>query len=84
MHDHDVGQLEVRTEEFRTALRRLFDDDWEELIRIWRRPGWTTPAEFLFATSILESLQLQAEALGNLKKGLTEASREVSVGKSSS
>lgn len=80
MRSHDVRELEVRADELRGILRRLADDDWEELIPIWRRPGWTTPAEFLFATAILESLVVQAEGLGKLKTGLLDASREVAVG----
>jgi hypothetical protein len=77
---HDVGLLEKRADEVRQHLRRIVDDDWDELIPIWRRPGWTTPAEFIFAMSILEGIQREAEALDKLKGGLLAGSREVGVG----
>jgi hypothetical protein len=77
MLTHDVGQLEQRAIELRGLLQRLGEDDWDELIPIWKRPGWTTPAEFRFAAAIIESMMQQAEQLGALKGGLLEGSREV-------
>ena len=64
--DHDVGRLEERAFELRGVLRSLFEDDWDDLIPIWKRPGWTTPAEFRFAITILDSMTEQARQLNNL------------------
>ena len=77
MIKHDVRRLEVRSKELRTLLRSLVETDWDELIPIWRRPGWTTPAEFTFASVILDTMIKQAELLGSLKGGLLSGSREV-------
>ena len=74
---HDTGRLEERAFELQGILRTLLEDDWDTLIPIWKRPGWTTPAEFRFATAILDSMVQQATLLGNLKAGLLEGSREV-------
>ena len=44
---------------------------------IFRRPGWTTPAEFIFASGILASMLDQTETLEKLKKQLVEGSNAV-------
>ena len=60
MHDHDIGRLERQVTGLRESLRVLIlDDDWEELIRHWRVPGWTTPAEFILVDAALATLALQ-------------------------
>ena len=51
----------------------------KQLILLFRRPGWTTPAEFLFAIGAVDSLITQAKAIAQLKTGLLRASRAVST-----
>jgi hypothetical protein len=81
MEKHDVRHLQARSTHLQTLLKSLLDDDWETLIQFWRQPGWTTPAEFVFATVIVDSMVRQAELLGALKTGLLEGSREVVAGR---
>ena len=51
--------------------------DGAELIRVMKRPGWTTPAEFLMTSAILDSMQTHAGALVQLKQDLLKGAREV-------
>jgi hypothetical protein len=51
--------------------------DWVELIKIFRRPGWTTPAEFVFANGILDAMLAQTQALARMKDALLKGSNAV-------
>ncbi len=78
MPDHDIDRLERHVKGLRQSLRRLADDEeLEELIRHWRVPGWTTPAEFILVDAVLTTLSVQAEAMLNLRGQLLQASREI-------
>ena len=79
MKDHDVDRLEGQVNELRQNLSNLSGDDWVELIRIWRQPGWTTPAEFTLVSGVVESMRLQTQTLTQLKQVLFDGSREVRV-----
>jgi hypothetical protein len=46
------------------------------LPRIIRNPGWTTPAEFAFTVTILESMQVKQ--LGRMSEHLLDAGKLVS------
>jgi hypothetical protein len=75
---HDVKQLEARIKELTTGFRRLADDtEFEELFRIIPKPGWTTPAEFLFAMGVADSMLAQTKLMMASKKLLLEGSRAV-------
>ena len=50
------------------------------LRREWRRPGWTTPAEFLLVSTILDSMAAHVDALAGMKAGLIKGSRAVTGG----
>ena len=52
-----------------------------ELLRIIRKPGWTTPAELGFATTIVDALQIQVNALDRLTAGLVKSAAQVRPGK---
>ena len=74
----DVKQLEARATELKLGFKRLAEDqDLDELLRLIPRPGWTTPAEFLFAMGLAESMVVQVKVLMSLKKTLIEGSRAV-------
>jgi hypothetical protein len=80
--DAHVEKLHVQLDDTQRALRALFDDvTLEELIPIWKRPGWTTPAEFYFVSRALQQIHDDArrlqENVGALVKGadLVEARR---------
>jgi hypothetical protein len=77
---HDLGRLERQITDLSKALKSLSDDqDLVELLKIIKRPGWTTPAEFVFVTGIAESLSVQVKAVQSLKKILVNGSRQVGV-----
>jgi hypothetical protein len=56
------------------------EQDIQELIRIWRRPGWTTPAEFLFASGLVDAMATQVDALVRMKTTLMKGSVAVDPG----
>lgn len=61
--DVHIEKLQVQLRDTQLALRAIFDDvTLEELIPIWKRPGWTTPAEFFFVSRALQ--QIHDSALG--------------------
>jgi hypothetical protein len=61
---HDLELLNRLVEESESSLRRIADRNaLRELIPIWRKPGWTTPAEFSLVHSALEDIATQVEAL---------------------
>jgi len=51
--------------------------DLHELIEVLRRPGWTTPAEFAFAETIIDTIQNQVTAISKLSGQLLNASKIV-------
>ncbi len=53
--------------------------DLKELLRIIRFPGWTTPAELLFTTAALESMQAQVALLTRQSAALLAAGKQVSA-----
>ena len=80
MEDHDVGQLEKNIEQVQVRLRALVEEDrYAELIRIIRKPGWTTPAEFHLVSSGIEIVGRQIEIIDQLSRGLLEGGQKVTV-----
>jgi hypothetical protein len=78
LFDHDVNQLETGIGQFVEILVKLTNQETiEELIRIWRRPGWTTPAEFLFASGVLDSMISLASQLESMENVLLQGSELV-------
>jgi len=80
MAKHNIPQLEVRIKELEEVCKSVGDNsDLIELLKVIHRPGWTTPAEFTFATSIVDSLIGQARNLVALRKSLLAGSRDVEL-----
>ena len=75
---HDTGLLEERATEFQRLVGDL--DDFGELLRIWRHPGWTTPAEFYFAAGLLDAMVAQIRLVVDLKAMLLNGSEAVIAG----
>jgi hypothetical protein len=76
--EHDVKHLGSRIEDLRKELAALaVDKDYEELLRIIHRPGWTTPAEFAFAVGLAEAMLAQTKTLAGLKQAFLKGSRAV-------
>jgi hypothetical protein len=53
---------------------------WNTLIPIWRRPGWTTPAELILVNGLLDSLIAQAGALAATRNAVLKGSGAVRPG----
>jgi hypothetical protein len=85
MPKHDITHLEVKIKDLQVAFKSVGDDsDLIEMLKILHRPGWTTPAEFLYVDSIVESLQEQARNVLTLRKALLASSREVQAERTAS
>jgi len=70
--------LQKRAEALNHALTSLADPrQVRELIRLIRKPGWTTPAELIFVSAIVESMLAHAAALTKLKANLLKGSQVV-------
>jgi hypothetical protein len=79
---HDIKGLEKKVDALSDALAKLSNaEDFRELILILKRPGWTTPAEFLFANAIVDTFSAQVKTLSQLKTSLIKGSREVVIKK---
>lgn len=74
----DIKRLEKKVTDLSNALARLGKgEDLKQLLIILRRPGWTTLAELIFASAILDSLQANVKALDSLKSKLLKGSAAV-------
>jgi hypothetical protein len=77
-HASTIDRLEDRIAAVRASLAQLgAPTEWEELVVIMHRPGWTTLAELLFAETMLEHMSRELAALGALKTQLLKASAAV-------
>lgn len=75
---HDIPRLERDIKALHEAVRVLaVDDDYLELLKVIRFPGYTTPAEFQLVTAVVKSMQVQVRELAVLKETLLSASREI-------
>ena len=62
--EHDLGSLEEVLVGAQQRLRLLVETELlSELIPIWKRPGWTTPAEYFLVREALDGIARQAEQL---------------------
>ena len=78
MEIQHVEALEGKIKKLQTALTSFsVSEDFDELWKIIHRPGWTTPAEGIFASGLIESMIGQVEVLASMRKMLLTASREV-------
>jgi hypothetical protein len=65
---HDVAILERQLVSLQRRLRKLVEQDrLADLIPIWKRPGWTTPAEFFLVREALNGVDVQVR---NLEKNI--------------
>ncbi|PSB28667.1 hypothetical protein [Stenomitos frigidus] len=78
MDTKELTKLEGRIKELSQGLKQLSDDDeLTELIKIIHQPGWTTPAELLFVSGLVDALMMKTKTLRNLKHTLISGSRLV-------
>lgn len=70
-------KMEKNIQELRDNIRKIGNgDDMEELIRIIRRAGFTTSAESLLVSAMIQALNAQTKLIFDLKNTLLTASRE--------
>jgi hypothetical protein len=75
----DKVKLEKRISALSDALANLnSSEDLRKLILLIRRPGWTTPAEFVFALGVVDSMITQTKVLTQMKETLLQGSELVS------
>jgi hypothetical protein len=78
---HDVKPLAAAIKDLSDGLMKLAEGkDFEELLRIVHKPGWTTPAEFMLVSGLLQSMNAQVKTLAGLKQVLLAGSRAVAAG----
>lgn len=75
---HDVARLESNVKSIQKALRDLAqEDDFIELIKHFHQPGWTTPAEFMLVSGVIDQFAVQVKTLAATKQLLLEGSKAV-------
>ena len=80
--DHDIKGLEKKVTDLSDALAHLSSaDDFRRLIQILKRPGWTTPAEMIFAGAIVDSMLAHTRALAAQKQELLKGADAVTSSK---
>jgi hypothetical protein len=79
-HRAELKRFEKSITELSDALAHLGrGTSLRELILIIKRPGWTTPAELAFASSIVESMTSQVALLERLQNDLLKGSQMVGL-----
>jgi hypothetical protein len=77
--EHNLAHLERRIKELGEQLGAMGDiSDLEETIFLLHQPGWTTPAEYLLVSGIVDTMQEHARALTTLRQSLITGSRLIS------
>ena len=77
-HGIDISGLEKKVTDLSNALAHLSTaEDFRKLILILKRPGWTTPAEFIFASTIVDAMLGQTRALTAQKQELLKGAEAV-------
>src|SRR5262245_45471030 len=77
-HGIDISALEKKVTDLSNALAHLSTaEDFKKLILILKRPGWTTPAEFTFASAIIDSMLGHTRALAAQKQELLKGAESV-------
>lgn len=72
-HKHDIDQLETKIQALiamEGSHTRKSTGDLERLIKVIRRPGWTTPAEYQMVHAQLEHLETQMKVVDQIKGAL--------------
>ena len=78
MARQDIDRLETQVRELGKSVAALsFDSDAEELIKLFRKPGWTTPAEFRLVSGLVDGMSMQVKSIAGLKQVLLTSSREI-------
>jgi uncharacterized protein with von Willebrand factor type A (vWA) domain len=83
----DGMEQEIKVSKLDSSIRALKEavitldttsrSDTEELIKIIKRPGWTTPAELLLVIDLVESMNAQVMNVNRQFGVVMSASREI-------
>ena len=77
-HDAQIRDLDKKVTALSDALAHLGKGTtMQELLLIIRRPGYTTPAELLFTTAIVDALQTHVNAINQLGNNLMAGAKAV-------
>ncbi|HSW99728.1 MAG TPA: hypothetical protein VLH38_01700 [Patescibacteria group bacterium] len=75
---HDLDKLAGKLKDLDLLLGRLAAAERRrELIKLIKVPGWTTPAEYILVSSIVDSITAHLQVIDKLETGLLEGSRLV-------
>lgn len=77
--EHDIDGLE---KQIRTAIEEVKNLDnglLEAVLEDIRRPGWTTPAEFVFASAMVDVLTESLVTARKMQGGLIAGARRVAT-----
>jgi hypothetical protein len=75
---HDIAYLEMRINQLGDQLEVMGDTgDLKELIFLLHHPGWTTPAEYLLVSGIVDVMFEQVNSLTTLRQSLITGSRVI-------
>lgn len=78
--EHNLAHLETRIKELRIQLATMADtQDLEEMISIIHKPGWTTPAEYVLVSGLVDTMHEQAKVLASLRQTLLNGGRTVEL-----
>ena len=80
--EHNIANLEGKVKELGQICDSVGDtSDSVELLKIIRKPGWTTPAEHALVLAATESLIAQARNIVTQRTALLAGARQVGMGK---
>jgi hypothetical protein len=78
MQKHDLDQLHTLVQDLSHRLADTADEkDFSELLQIIHKPGFTSVAEAMFVSAIVNSMHSHTKSLSDLKKVLLEGSRAI-------
>jgi hypothetical protein len=80
MKKSELTQLKTRVKQLSKSMASAASNkELHNFLKIINNPGWTTPAEVLFVTGVVDAMLTHAEALGALKQVLVAGSRAVEL-----
>lgn len=75
---HHIAHIEKQIKNLGAELTDAADgSSFEELLNIIHKPGWTTPAESLLVSGIIDTMREHTKVLASLKQVLMNGSRAV-------
>jgi len=76
--EYNLAHLETRIRDLHAQFTRISSaDDFDELLNLIHRPGWTTPAEMLMVLGLVDAMHDHLQTLTTLRQALMNGSRAV-------